>query len=455
MSNELIQKPAENQSPEAKEAIRRSGTVDLIEVERKPILKDKGLTWAEVEKAAAKRAKFEAEPNSSHFKLPGHAMDGMVCAIRAIEKHFGPLAFTESYEIQVNANGGRKTIPRPEMVRTPGVVFDIPGSPLKAKLHFSGPTAAIQFHGTNAHKKLMEFVYAKIEDEWKANSIYRGAVLRIGAEGQVSFVGLDVETELVFTPKVEREVAACIMSRIERRVDMRMLKIPLKTGVLLYGSYGTGKTALALKLAKMAAAHQLTYLECADPEAFPVVASMAEIYTEALILLEDVDRLIEQKGAEDMVNWIDDVSTKSLETMIIYTTNDLAKVLADMPKLIRAGRVDHLIHFPLPGVEERMRLFMLELPRLTGNIESAVQMTDGCNAAAIRQIAQRAKQMALYAGEKCDPLAAIHVNDAAESYLEYLAATSDKEPRKEPSVDVVLTELTKRSVRDVLDNRDE
>lgn len=444
--------PAENQSTEAKAAIAASGSVDSIEINDKPVIKDKQLTWLEVAKGAKKRAEYEGEDNESVFTLPGHAMDGMVCAVQGIVRHFGPLSFAEVFEIPVDAHGKTFGIPKPQIPPTqPGCSFEIPGSPLVATLIYAGAKASIKLSGTNAHKQLMAFIMEQIELEWRERSIFRGAALRVTAHGHVSFVKLNGDTELVFAPNVEREIAACIMSRIERRQDMRNNRIPLKLGVLLYGPFGTGKTALALKLAKMATARSLNYLECADPGAFASVARMAEMYRESIILLEDVERLSEEAHVQDLVNWMDGVSTKGLETMLICTTNDLAKVNSGMGKLLRPGRIDHLIYFPRPGQQERQRLFYLELPGMDGDISAAVAATDGCNAAAIRQIAQRAKQMAIYAGEPCDPLAAVHVNDAAQSYLSYLKAVEDSQSETAPTIDGLLGELVEERVRKAVD----
>lgn len=304
--------------------------------------------------------------------------------------------------------------------------------------------------GRNMHKKLMAFIIHTINDEWRNNSIYRGAALRIEPNGAVTFLKLNGDTELVFEPRSMRGIAACILSRIKRRDALRAEGIPLKAGVLMYGPYGTGKTALALKLAKAATEHQLTYLQCASPRAFAVVKQMVEMYRQSLMMIEDIERLGDEDGVDDMVNWLDAVETKSLETLFLATTNDLAKVKGAMAKLLRPGRVDHLINFTLPGPDERLRLFRLELPSVLGDIGNAVNRTDGCNAAAIRQVAQRAKQMALYNGQPLDPMEAEYVNDAADSYIAYLEAVKEAKPNDGVTVEQLIGSVVEDRVRHVV-----
>lgn len=144
-----IQKPAQNQSDAAKVAIRESGTVDSIEVDDKPILKHSDLTWTQVYTAAHERAEYEAEHHAATFALPGHAMDGMVCAARALQRHFGSLSYKDSFAIIVDAAGATTNIPHPATSPLDdGETFEIPGSPLRAKLIYNGFRASIKADGS-------------------------------------------------------------------------------------------------------------------------------------------------------------------------------------------------------------------------------------------------------------------------------------------------------------------
>eukprot|EP01092_Planopodium_desertum_P014043 TRINITY_DN69425_c0_g1_i3.p1 TRINITY_DN69425_c0_g1~~TRINITY_DN69425_c0_g1_i3.p1 ORF type:complete len:468 (+),score=45.01 TRINITY_DN69425_c0_g1_i3:209-1405(+) len=140
--------------------------------------------------------------------------------------------------------------------------------------------------------------------------------------------------------------------------------IPYRRGWLFHGPPGCGKSsfimALAGNLGLGICSLSLSHAELTDSKLFELFRVLPE---KTLLLLEDVDAAFVERAAgldkanklsfTGLLNALDGVMAKA-GLMIFITTNHIEKL---DPALIRPGRIDQHILFPLAGADQIERLF--------------------------------------------------------------------------------------------------
>ncbi|CAI0393912.1 unnamed protein product [Linum tenue] len=139
-------------------------------------------------------------------------------------------------------------------------------------------------------------------------------------------------------------------------------------GVILYGEPGTGKTLLAKAVANSTSA---TFLRVVGSE-------LIQKY------LGDGPKL-DLSPSIVFIDEIDAVGTKRIESLD--------------PALLRPGRIDRKIEFPLPDIKTRRRIFLIHTSRMTladdVNLEEFVMTKDEFSGADIKAICTEAGLLAL------------------------------------------------------------
>jgi SpoVK/Ycf46/Vps4 family AAA+-type ATPase len=237
---------------------------------------------------------------------------------------------------------------------------------------------------------------AGITDEQKNHSIFRGKAISI--DQNLAFFNPSDGNTLVFDERTEEFIEVQILNKITKRKQLKAKGRTLKMGILLEGPYGCGKTALAQYIAALAIKHDLTFLYVKDPDAYEAVLNILKNYDNCIVLLEDLDRLA--GDIDKIANWLDAVDTKGDDTMSIFTTNHGEVVRARMPKIMRTGRIGDTITIKLPGRREREQLFNLYCRQngqslaIIGDINPAIDESEGLNGSAIAHICETAIQFA-------------------------------------------------------------
>ncbi|EIJ87577.1 26S proteasome regulatory subunit T2 [Nematocida parisii] len=187
-------------------------------------------------------------------------------------------------------------------------------------------------------------------------------------------------------------------------------------GVILYGEPGTGKTLLAKAVANQTSAtflrivgSELIQKYLGDgPKLVRELFKAAEMYAPTIIFIDEIDAIgakrydtnssgekeIERTMLE-LLNQLDGFDTSS-DIKVIMATN---KIESLDPALIRPGRIDRKIEFPVPDIQTKRKIFGIHTTRMTLSKEVVLDDMIGTNedlsGADIKAICTEAGMLAL------------------------------------------------------------
>jgi len=187
-------------------------------------------------------------------------------------------------------------------------------------------------------------------------------------------------------------------------------------GVILYGVPGTGKTLLAKAVANQTSAtflrvvgSELIQKYLGDgPKLVRELFRVAEDSAPSIVFIDEIDaigtkRYESNSGGEkeiqrtmlELLNQLDGFDSRG-DVKVIMATN---KIETLDPALIRPGRIDRKIEFPLPDVKTKRRIFNIHTSRMTladdVDMEEFVMSKDDLSGADIKAICTEAGLLAL------------------------------------------------------------
>lgn len=187
-------------------------------------------------------------------------------------------------------------------------------------------------------------------------------------------------------------------------------------GVILYGVPGTGKTLLAKAVANQTSAtflrivgSELIQKYLGDgPKLVRELFRVAEENAPSIVFIDEIDavgtkRYDSNSGGEreiqrtmlELLNQLDGFDSRG-DVKVIMATN---KIESLDPALIRPGRIDRKIEFPMPDVKTKRRIFGIHTSKMTlgedVDLEEFVMSKDDLSGADIKAICTEAGLLAL------------------------------------------------------------
>lgn len=250
-----------------------------------------------------------------------------------------------------------------------------------------------------------------IRDIIGSSNVFKGNVISF-ADANIGYASVG---PMVFweRPQISSDhvvLPAGLLESIERQVfaiaehSERLLRggQHLKRGLLLHGPPGTGKTHTVRYLLASATEHTIVVLTGAALRYVRQACALARLLQPAIVVLEDVDLVARHRDYEgdgnpilfDVLNQLDGIADDA-DIVFILTTNRAD--LLEPALAARPGRVDLAVEIPLPGDDERRRLFRLysERMRVDSEVEAeVVRRTAGVTASFIRELVRKSALLA-------------------------------------------------------------
>jgi len=230
-------------------------------------------------------------------------------------------------------------------------------------------------------------------------------------EAYTDIGGLDKQIE---------ELVEAIVLPMKEADKFKKLGIKPPKGALMYGPPGTGKTLLARACAAQSNA---TFLKLAGPQLVQMFIgdgaklvrdafALAKEKAPAIIFIDELDA-IGTKRFDSEKSGDREVQRTMLELLSQldgFDSDDRVKVLAATnrvdtldPALLRSGRLDRKIEFPLPKEDARARILQIHSRKMTVdedvNWDELARSTDEYNGAMLKQVCVEAGMIALRSGE--------------------------------------------------------
>merc|ERR1712025_371117 len=187
-------------------------------------------------------------------------------------------------------------------------------------------------------------------------------------------------------------------------------------GVILYGPPGTGKTLLAKAVANQTSAtflrvvgSELIQKYLGDgPKLVRELFRVADDLSPSIVFIDEIDavgtkRYDSNSGGEreiqrtmlELLNQLDGFDSRG-DVKVIMATNRIDSL---DPALIRPGRIDRKIEFPLPDVKTKRRIFSIHTNRMTlsddVSLEEYINSKEELSGADIKAICTEAGLQAL------------------------------------------------------------
>ena len=236
-------------------------------------------------------------------------------------------------------------------------------------------------------------------------NVYRGQVLELGYGSggpSITFPVLPPTTraDVVLPEAVLRRIERHTVAIADHREVLRAAGQHLKRGVLLYGPPGTGKTHTTRYVVQQLAGSTVLMLSGQALGMIGLVAQLARDLQPAVVVLEDVDLVAEDRGhgpgpSPVLFELLDamDGAAPDADLLFLLTTNRAD--LLEPALAARPGRVDVAVEIGLPDASARRALFGVYsrgVPlEIDGDqVDEVVQRTEGVTASFVKELLRRA-----------------------------------------------------------------
>jgi ATPase family associated with various cellular activities (AAA) len=277
-------------------------------------------------------------------------------------------------------------------------------------------------------------VHARLANLRRELNVYRGHVLDViptpqgGVVLEFGNVPATVRDDVILPETVLTRVERHALGVASHRDTLLEAGQHLKRGLLLYGPPGTGKTHTMRYLIGQLPGYTRLLLTGRALRAIGSAAELARDLQPAVLVLEDVDLVAEDRSFGpgtnpvlfDLLDAMDGAAADA-DLLFVLTTNRAD--LLEPALAARPGRVDVAVEIDLPDSDARRRLLELygrPLPMQLSDTEIAeiVERTDGVTASFLKELLRRAVLESLTANGTQPTVTASHVTRALDDLLD-------------------------------------
>lgn len=348
------------------------------------------------------------------------------------------------------------------------------------------PTFVIHGQLRKKYRDQVSLLAQLTETIMKQDSIYRGSAVRISFDWMrrrrdfdpnadaPEYIKLDGRRDLIFNQGTQAALDAEVYGRVVHAEANRFNGVQTRTGILLAGPFGTGKTETALDLAKVATDLDWAFFYLENPSDLPYALRLARVYSSLtqgiVVFAEDIDGVTDvEDGRTELVNQIslalDGIESKgqSNSVVTILTTNHPDSIA---PVLRRPGRLDAIVHMGELDGEATVRF----LRRFSVNTEGqsllsqdedltpimewidSLEGVNGFTPVFLHAIVQRAKAIAIsqHGRNIVGKVTAQMLLNSAESYLEQYRSLAERVKKDPNAMELLVRDITSDINRNVV-----
>jgi len=305
--------------------------------------------------------RMSTEMSDFNYKILCFKDDGVFQLNKAITKVYGVSAGKPDekpsggeYNLQMIdvtlANGERHKVPYGKISLPDageGAMIDIRYNDASNELHVVG---SCQFQFSSMIDEIIEITkfFLNSESIYSSQAIEIGEATGNGQKFQPKVLNLsNIDKEFMVLSKVAERNLIPVYARIRKPAECIAKGISLKTGVLLEGKYGTGKTLLAFKLAKEAIANNWCFIYLKDPTMLAQTLRLSKTLDKngngVIVFLEDIDQVTRgnrDANMQDILNTLDGGDTKQMNVIAVFTTNHIELI---EPTFLRGKRIGSVV----------------------------------------------------------------------------------------------------------------
>jgi hypothetical protein len=277
-------------------------------------------------------------------------------------------------------------------------------------------------------------VHAELDELRNRLNVYRGHLLDVAIS---PMGGLSLSFgEVPRTARDDVILPEVVLTRVERhalgvsahREALLAAGQHLKRGLLLFGPPGTGKTHTTRYLIGRMTGCTRLVLTGRSLHAIGVAAELARDLEPAVIVLEDVDLVAEDRSfgpgsSSVLFDLLDamDGAAGDADLLFVLTTNRAD--LLEPALAARPGRVDVAVEIDLPDAQARRRLLELygrsvPLQLSEAEVETVIERTDGVTASFLKELVRRAVLESLLDHAPLETVTAEHAGRALDDLLD-------------------------------------